>query len=46
MKLSTLVVSSSHLLEYHKKIVFSLIKFGAYKEDRRSCCSINLEEIL
>ena len=35
-----------YLLEYHKKIVFSLIKFGAYKEDRRSCCSINLEEIL
>ena len=35
-----------YLLEYHKKIVFSLIKFGAYKEDRRSCCSINLEEII
>lgn len=35
-----------YLLEYHKKIVFSLIKFGAYKEDRRGCCSINLEEII
>ena len=35
-----------YLLEYHKKIVFSLIKFEGYKEDRRSCCSINLEEIL
>ena len=35
-----------YLLEYHKKIVFSLIKFGAYKEDRRRSCSINLEEII
>lgn len=35
-----------YLLEYHKQIVFSLIKFRAYKEDRRSCCSINLEEII
>ena len=35
-----------YLLEYHKKIVFSLIKFGVYKEDRRRSCSINLEEIL
>ena len=35
-----------YLLEYHKKIVFSLIKFGVYKEDRRSKCSINLEEII
>lgn len=35
-----------YLLEYHKEIVFSLIKFRAYKEDRRSCCSINLEEII
>ena len=32
-----------YLLNYHKKIVFSLIKFGVYKEDRRSKCSINLE---
>lgn len=35
-----------YLLNYHKKIVFSLIKFGVYKEDRRSKCSINLEEII
>ena len=35
-----------YLLNYHKKIVFSLIKFGVYKEDRRSKCSINLEEIM
>ena len=35
-----------YLLEYHKKIVFSLIKFGVYKEDRRRSCSINLEEII
>ena len=35
-----------YLLEYHKKIVFSLIKFGAYKENKRSYCSINLEEII
>ena len=36
-----------YLLEYHKKIVFSLIKFGTYnKEDRRRSCSINLEEII
>ena len=36
-----------YLLEYHKKIVFSLIKFGIYnKEDRRRSCSINLEEII
>ena len=35
-----------YLLEYHKKIVFSLIKFRAYKEDRRRSCSINLEEII
>ena len=35
-----------YLLNYHKKIVFSLIKFGLYKEDRRSKCSINLEEII
>ena len=34
------------LLNYHNKIVFSLIKFGVYKEDRRSKCSINLEEII
>ena len=34
-----------YLLNYHNRIVFSLIKFGAYKEDRRSC-SINLEEII
>lgn len=27
-----------YLLNYHKKIVFSLIKFGVYKEDRRSKC--------
>jgi len=35
-----------YLLNYHKKIVFSLIKFGVYKEDRRRSCSINLEEII
>ena len=35
-----------YLLEYHNRIVFSLIKFGAYKEDRRRSCSINLEEII
>ena len=35
-----------YLFNYHKKIVFSLIKFGVYKEDRRSKCSINLEEII
>ena len=35
-----------YLLEYHKQIVFSLIKFGVYKEDRRRSCSINLEEII
>ena len=35
-----------YLLNYHKKIVFSLIKFGVYKEDRRSKCSKNLEEII
>ena len=35
-----------YLLNYHKKIVFSLIKFGVYKEDRRRKCSINLEEII
>ena len=36
-----------YLLEYHKQIVFSLIKFGTYnKEDRRRSCSINLEEII
>ena len=35
-----------YLLNYHNKIVFSLIKFGAYKEDRRRSCSINLEEII
>ena len=35
-----------YLLNYHKKIVFYLIKFGVYKEDRRSKCSINLEEII
>ena len=35
-----------YLFEYHKKIVFSLIKFGVYKEDRRRSCSINLEEII
>ena len=35
-----------YLLNYHKKIVFSLIKFGVYKEDRRSKCSIKLEEII
>ena len=34
------------LLNYHNKIVFSLIKFGVYKEDRRRSCSINLEEII
>ena len=32
-----------YLLEYHKKIVFSLIKFKGYEEDRRRKCSINLE---
>ena len=35
-----------YLFEYHKQIVFSLIKFGVYKEDRRRSCSINLEEII
>ena len=35
-----------YLLNYHNKIVFSLIKFGLYKEDRRRSCSINLEEII
>ena len=35
-----------YLLEYHKKIVFSLIKFEGYEEDRRRKCSINLEEII
>ena len=36
-----------YLLNYHNRIVFSLIKFGAYnKEDRRRSCSINLEEII
>ncbi|ATV65924.1 hypothetical protein CTM86_04610 [Fusobacterium pseudoperiodonticum] len=35
-----------YLLNYHNKIVFSLIKFGSYKEDRRRSCSINLEEII
>lgn len=36
-----------YLLNYHNKIVFSLIKFGTYnKEDRRRSCSINLEEII
>lgn len=35
-----------YLLNYHNKIVFSLIKFGVYKEDRRRSCSINLEEII
>ena len=35
-----------YLLEYHNRIVFSLIKFGAYKEDRRRSCSINLKEII
>ena len=35
-----------YLLEYHKKIVLSLIKFEGYEEDRRRKCSINLEEII
>ena len=35
-----------YLLEYHKKIVFSLIKLEGYEEDRRRKCSINLEEII
>ena len=35
-----------YLLNYHNKIVFSLIKFGVYKEERRRSCSINLEEII
>ena len=35
-----------YLFEYHKQIVFSLIKFGVYKEERRRSCSINLEEII
>ncbi|ALQ41062.1 hypothetical protein RN87_11135 [Fusobacterium hwasookii ChDC F174] len=35
-----------YLLNYHKKIVFSLIKFEGYEEDRRRKCSINLEEII
>ena len=35
-----------YLLNYHNRIVFSLIKFEGYEEDRRRKCSINLEEII